>query len=302
MKVLTIAMLCHSVNAAFCLSQGDDSQPTWDDAPDWQIQSAVLGVEKHLENPSMTPEQTHQSWLDEKIAQGWVYGEEKDPENKTHPCIVPYDELDPAQRAKDYLFKAVVTLAKDLPEPAEHFALVDEVKTLRSTLDSFKNTTAANPQIIQHATPVKSNYVSIQYLGNMNEYKDRLYDSGLTFSYGQVRSVPPDLANRFLKHPEFKVIELSDGVATKNSDTQQMSNEDDTAEKLAQAKKEQEEKDKEENFQLDQIDLVNSMNDKPSVAEYARTHFAQEISNKQSLDWMKEKVIGLIKSTGAINT
>lgn len=30
MKLSTIAMLCHSINAAYCLSQGDESQPTWD--------------------------------------------------------------------------------------------------------------------------------------------------------------------------------------------------------------------------------------------------------------------------------
>lgn len=36
MKLSTIAMLCHSINAAYCLSQGDDSQPAWDNAPDDQ--------------------------------------------------------------------------------------------------------------------------------------------------------------------------------------------------------------------------------------------------------------------------
>ena len=36
MKTLAIAMLCHSINAAYCRSLGDDTQPSWDDAPDWQ--------------------------------------------------------------------------------------------------------------------------------------------------------------------------------------------------------------------------------------------------------------------------
>lgn len=28
-----------------------------------------------------------------KIADGWKYGEAKDPEAKTHPCLVPFDKL-----------------------------------------------------------------------------------------------------------------------------------------------------------------------------------------------------------------
>lgn len=48
MKLSTIAMLCHSINAAYCLSQGDDSQPTWDNAPDDQKKSIEYGVQLHL--------------------------------------------------------------------------------------------------------------------------------------------------------------------------------------------------------------------------------------------------------------
>lgn len=41
-----------------------------------------------------------------------VYGEVKDGEAKTHPCLVPYEQLPPAQRLKDDLFAAIVrTLA-----------------------------------------------------------------------------------------------------------------------------------------------------------------------------------------------
>ena len=61
MKTIAIAMMCHAINAAYCQSLGDDSQPTWDDAPDWQRQSAIAGVEMHLANPDATPEQTHES-------------------------------------------------------------------------------------------------------------------------------------------------------------------------------------------------------------------------------------------------
>ena len=39
-----IAKVCHEVNRAYCMSQGDGSQPRWEDAPDWQKQSAISGV------------------------------------------------------------------------------------------------------------------------------------------------------------------------------------------------------------------------------------------------------------------
>ena len=102
-----IAKMCHNVNKAYCESIGDLSQPSWGDAPDWQKESAMAGVLFHLEN-EVTPEQSHVSWMREKTDNGWVYGEVKDPENKTHPCIVDYDKLPQEQRVKDHLFKAIV--------------------------------------------------------------------------------------------------------------------------------------------------------------------------------------------------
>ncbi|PLR84654.1 hypothetical protein CVD25_01065 [Bacillus canaveralius] len=105
--VAAIAKICHEVNRAYCLSLGDESQPKWEDAPQWQRDSAINGVEFHLNNET-TPEQSHENWMKDKVADGWVYGEVKDPEKKTHPCMVPYAQLPLEQRTKDYLFKAVV--------------------------------------------------------------------------------------------------------------------------------------------------------------------------------------------------
>ena len=103
-----IAHTCHEINRAFCNSIGDTSQPKWDDAPDWQKSSAVAGVKFHLDNPDAKPSDSHDSWLKVKLADGWVYGPVKDADKKTHPCIVPYTELAPEQKSKDYLFIAVV--------------------------------------------------------------------------------------------------------------------------------------------------------------------------------------------------
>lgn len=105
-RVEAIASVCHEANRAWCEANGDHSQPPWDDAPDWQRSSATKGVLGALDGN--TPEQSHEGWLAEKERTGWRYGEVKDPEAKTHPCFVPYDELPPTQRVKDHLFVAVV--------------------------------------------------------------------------------------------------------------------------------------------------------------------------------------------------
>lgn len=102
------AEAAHEANRLLCLALGDDSQPHWDDAPVWQRASAVAGVEQIWNDPSTTPEQSHANWLAVKEADGWVYGETKDPEAKTHPCMVPYDQLPEPQKLKDAMFGRVV--------------------------------------------------------------------------------------------------------------------------------------------------------------------------------------------------
>jgi hypothetical protein len=108
MNIEQIAKTCHAVNKAFCEHLGDTSQPTWEEAPDWQKESAMNGVRYHLENPDSKPSDSHNNWMAEKKADGWVYGEVKDPEKKEHPCLVEYEELPKDQQAKDSLFIAVV--------------------------------------------------------------------------------------------------------------------------------------------------------------------------------------------------
>lgn len=105
-----IAAVAHEVNRAYCAALGDTSQPPWEDAPEWQRVSARKGVDLHVDNPEAGPEASHKSWMAEKIATGWVYGEKKNPEAKppTHPCIVPFSKLPKEQQAKDFIFRAVV--------------------------------------------------------------------------------------------------------------------------------------------------------------------------------------------------
>lgn len=114
-QILAIAIAAHEMNRAFCSVNGDNSQLPWDAAPEWQRNSAVLGVKFRLDNPTAPSSATHDSWLKQKYADGWKYGPVKDADKKEHPCCVPYEELPTYQKYKDTLFDAVVKLVKFIP-------------------------------------------------------------------------------------------------------------------------------------------------------------------------------------------
>ena len=102
-QIRAIAQTCHIINRVYCEGIGDFSQQGWEYAEAWQRQSAIEGVEAVLKGFN-TPETLHEQWCASKRRDGWVWGEKKDPEAKTHPCLVSYDALPEWQRVKDTLF------------------------------------------------------------------------------------------------------------------------------------------------------------------------------------------------------
>lgn len=108
LNVEQIARVCHEANESYCHSIGDHSQKSWDEAEEWQRQSAIKGVEFALANEGAKASAQHDAWLRDKEADGWKYGPVKDPAKKEHPCMVSYQELPIEQRIKDHLFKGVV--------------------------------------------------------------------------------------------------------------------------------------------------------------------------------------------------
>lgn len=112
LKEMYIAKACHEANRIWCQANDDDSQKHWDEAEQWQRDSAISGVKFRINNSDAGNDAQHNSWMKEKVDAGWVYGEVKDAEKKTHPCIVPFDELPEFQRKKDALFCAIVDALK----------------------------------------------------------------------------------------------------------------------------------------------------------------------------------------------
>jgi len=43
----------------------------------------------------------HEVWAETRIKQGWTYGKQRNDELKTHPCLVPYEELPEEEKEYD---------------------------------------------------------------------------------------------------------------------------------------------------------------------------------------------------------
>ena len=62
--------------------------------------SSVILPQDILELTERIAQNVHDVWAQGRIAEGWVYGETKDPDKKTTPLLIPYDELPESE--KDY--------------------------------------------------------------------------------------------------------------------------------------------------------------------------------------------------------
>jgi hypothetical protein len=111
-NVMQIAVVCHQANKAWCEANEDYSQKDWEQAEDWQRDSAIKCVEFAIANPDAGDSAQHDAWSADKVADGWVFGDVKDPVKKTHPCLVPFEQLPEFQQKKDRLFRAIVNSLK----------------------------------------------------------------------------------------------------------------------------------------------------------------------------------------------
>ena len=57
--------------------------------------------EELLELTEKIAENVHENWSAGRIADGWCYGETRDDEKKTTPCLVPYSALSEEEREYD---------------------------------------------------------------------------------------------------------------------------------------------------------------------------------------------------------
>ena len=58
------------------------------------------------------PEELHDDWVRAYEEMGWRYGPVRDPEAKTHPDMVPFDQLEQREQDKDAVFIALCEIAR----------------------------------------------------------------------------------------------------------------------------------------------------------------------------------------------
>lgn len=119
---ITKEILCkivHEANRRLSAETGDLTEVSWEDAGHEHHVSTRSQVDAVLANPEMTPEASHDTWMENKIGRGWVYGSIEDIERKVHPLLVPFHNLPKHFQAKDTLFIGIVRCLAPLLEDTE---------------------------------------------------------------------------------------------------------------------------------------------------------------------------------------
>lgn len=63
--------------------------------------SDVLLHDDILELCEKLSKNTHEVWAENRIKDGWTYGEKRDDIKKHHPCLIPYEELSETEKNYD---------------------------------------------------------------------------------------------------------------------------------------------------------------------------------------------------------
>lgn len=266
MNSLRIAKTIHLAIAALCAAAGDAANPPWDQCPEPYQQGIVSGVEQHLAAPDTTPEQAHEAWVAARQAEGWIYGAEKNADAKTHPFIVPWADLPPNQRAKDYVFKAIVDALKDVPDVA-------------TAAEIHAGAAPLNPRTLI-ATP--AGFIPVKYVGRRDSYIENTYGTKLRFEPGQQRLVPADKARLMLSHPDVWALgELQRAEAPPPEDDKAGKAQDVTEEKAQE-----------------QRDVIAVM-DKNALVSFAKNNFRMDLDKRRSVDSLRAEVTRLVDQYGA---
>lgn len=104
----SISRTVHEAIRAWAMAHGQTDIPAWDVAEPWMQTSTRQSVQDVLHDKNMSGQTQHEHWVEQKMKDGWRYGPVKDPDQRTHPLLVPYEDLPDYERRKDQLVVAIV--------------------------------------------------------------------------------------------------------------------------------------------------------------------------------------------------
>ena len=106
-KLDAIARAAHEAIRGWVTAHGQKATPPWSRAAKWMRDSTRESILFAIENPEAPHSAQHDQWMEQKFRDGWVFGETKDASAKTHPMLIPYEDLPEFERRKDALMRAI---------------------------------------------------------------------------------------------------------------------------------------------------------------------------------------------------
>lgn len=96
-RVRYLGWICYQMGAGLPLHDVAEDYELSDE----RLKSLIEGTSWALENPEATIQDNHENWMKCKEKQGYTYGKELDTIKKTHPSMIPFDELSGVEKNKD---------------------------------------------------------------------------------------------------------------------------------------------------------------------------------------------------------
>ena len=178
MKSIYIASVAHIALAALSEFAGEqDVVHEFDKLPDAQKEGLVAGVNMLIADLNAGADARHNAWMEKMLADGWKFSKKRSDEAKTHPRLVPFDQLLKKEIAKERLLHAIVRAMES------------------SDIPSVSVVSAPKPASAAGTVPIK-------YIGKKDEHKDNLYGTGLEWKPGEVHKVLAAAAAKMLAHTD----------------------------------------------------------------------------------------------------
>ena len=153
----------------------------------------------------------------------------------------------------------------------------------------------------------KQDEVAVKYVGKREPWGDRLYRTGLVFNCGQVRTIPWDMARKFLNHQDlFEQVNADvkdkDDEQTEPTLEDDQDNDDQAPDDTQALLDEQKAKDKDKDDEQTELQALYdqvSVMEKDALKDFAQNHYQQKTNNSKSVENIRLDVTAMIDQFGA---